>query len=493
MSVVSIRGQRGLSVFSPVMWCVAGVLLGGAILWGRDAVLGIFAVGLLVVILHTPRVGLTVIIGLMLTFASPGLLGGRVGMAFCRVVNVLLIVTSAACLWHVLTRRQQLVIVRPVLLSLVLSGLVLAIRCLTPASTTAWLDTRHLFAVVLLFCLTVQLVRTPAHVERMMQWLCWIAVFASAVALLQYLCPSYQVDTSTFWLEHDEKGGAGVVESLESSNLDIVRVSGTLWHSNWLAIFLVTTLPLNLYCWRRSSSVRQQSWVLVSVSCQLAALVLTFTRMGVLGLLCILTAALGKRLLKPSRVIPTLLLLALLAFPLLPAGFKERIFSPAQYKASDSISSRSLMLQVGWDLFKDHWLIGVGWGNFGYAFQQRSSWLADRFSQFEGLGAAYDPNDLGAHNMYLELAVETGIVGLFLWLGLLVVTFRGCREVERVCRFQGHDALSDMAAVLQISLLGFMVVALFLHAQEQKILWIVLGLCVALTAVVKAQHQPVKG
>jgi O-antigen ligase len=176
-----------------------------------------------------------------------------------------------------------------------------------------------------------------------------------------------------------------------------------------------------------------------------------------------------------------------LAFPLLPAGFKARIFSPAQYKASDSISSRTVMLQVGWDLFQDHWFTGVGWGNFGHAFQQRSSWLADRFSQFESLGAAYDPNHLGAHNMYLELAVETGIVGLSIWLGLMVMVWKGCRDAERIYRHHGQSAPADLAAALQISLLGFLVVALFLHAQEQKILWIVMGLCVALATAARSQ------
>lgn len=71
----------------------------------------------------------------------------------------------------------------------------------------------------------------------------------------------------------------------------------------------------------------------------------------------------------------------------------------------DSFAERSELFRQGVDLFRDHWLLGAGPGNF------------ERATGFIGQSGKFRP----AHNTYLEIASEQGLLGLTSTAAFLVL------------------------------------------------------------------------
>ena len=84
-----------------------------------------------------------------------------------------------------------------------------------------------------------------------------------------------------------------------------------------------------------------------------------------------------------------------------------------------SLNERAEIYRQGWELFGEHWLLGVGPGNFA------------RATGFISESGRYRP----AHNTYLEIAAEQGVVGLAVALVFVLVVgwslWRALRRAER--------------------------------------------------------------
>jgi O-antigen ligase len=485
---LSLAADVRRSLLRTAGWGAAGTLLGVVILLAGLKAATVLGLGLFCVIMARPRIGLFLTILVIFTLANPGIFGPEVGDVFCKLAHLLVLMSLVAVTWHFFTRRLQAVLTRATAVFLLFCLMALGSALYASNPQVARDDLLHFVPFVCLYLLIIHLIKTPKQVEKCVLLVFIVSAVAAAVAILQYVLPSYHVDTSTWYMKFGQQG-AGIIESLGAGTMRIVRVSGTLWHPDWLALFLVTTLPFNLYIWRQNSSRVVKVAIAAVTAMELAALVLTFTRMSFLGLLFVLALACYKRLLRPSRVLAALVPAALIGFLLLPAGYKARVLSPVQLKASDSISSRMLLQTGGLRIFKGDWLLGVGYGNYGVEFHKQSNWLTDLTTDLERLGSSFDPNTAGAHNMYLEVAVETGVVGLTLLIIALYLCVKRCRQLERHYRLANMAEYADLAAVLQISLLAFLFLAVFLHALDQKILAVLMGLSVAFEVATWPDHN----
>lgn len=83
-------------------------------------------------------------------------------------------------------------------------------------------------------------------------------------------------------------------------------------------------------------------------------------------------------------------------------------------------SERQSILALGWSLYKERPLLGLGAGNLKHHAAKHDIRVFDGLVPFDNVG------DL--HNLYLQLAVETGAIGLLLFLSgllsFLVITMR---------------------------------------------------------------------
>jgi O-antigen ligase len=217
---------------------------------------------------------------------------------------------------------------------------------------------------------------------------------------------------------------------------------------NDFSVTLACVIPLTLYLLRvgRSPAAR-----MLAALCCLAfviTIVMTYSRTGSVALGMI---GLGLVLKSRRRVLSMIAigLSAVVLFSVAPPRFRDRI-SSIFVEEKDEVGSRGARIALFWkgvSLFREHPLRGIGLGNF----------LVAEGRTHEGEGAWN-----AAHNMYLEVAVELGILGLASLAGLLLLTRRNLKELQRTTRLPGQPASTVvLASMLEISFWVFAVVAFF--------------------------------
>lgn len=104
--------------------------------------------------------------------------------------------------------------------------------------------------------------------------------------------------------------------------------------------------------------------------------------------------------------------LALVTFAmLLSSSLRARVLSIFAMRQDSSNSFRFNVYQSSFEMFKDNWFLGIGVGN-------------KNFREIYGLYMKTGFDALSAYNIYLEIAVESGVFALIAYLGFLVTLIK---------------------------------------------------------------------
>lgn len=183
------------------------------------------------------------------------------------------------------------------------------------------------------------------------------------------------------------------------------KITGAFKASNDFGTYLATALPLPLALVLFASIGRKKKLGLIAVFLLLAAcLLLTFARGAWLGFLAgflFLLAFIGWKRFSAVLIILGLLLSLTVAFG--PPAIKAQLAYFKSLGSDTSSADRILIWKTGWKMFLDKPLFGHGLNTF--------------MSIFERYKPADYPWIVYAHNCFLQMAAETGIIGLlvFLW------------------------------------------------------------------------------
>jgi O-antigen ligase len=124
-------------------------------------------------------------------------------------------------------------------------------------------------------------------------------------------------------------------------------------------------------------------------------------------------------------------------------------------------------------MFKQNPLLGVGLNNFSYLYPQYS----------KEIGLAPNASIRALHNHYLEVATETGIIGLLVFLSLIGYAFRPVRRVRRRFLETGQPDYAHMMTGLTVGFIGYLIAAAFVPASFPRYFYLLLGIMYALPAV----------
>jgi O-antigen ligase len=209
---------------------------------------------------------------------------------------------------------------------------------------------------------------------------------------------------------------------------DVPRVAATLSHPNEAAMLLELALPLLVAAaWSKASS-RWRLPLTLAAMATLLAIVLTFSRAGVvtallaLGLLGILAARSGQRArLHTAAAIALVVPLALLWTAVVDQGLDRRLLAGLD-ESSSLQPPRTQFWSVATEMLRDRPLLGVGPDNFRW-----------RFADYAGIDA--DNLGIHAHNQYLEALADTGLLGFLslCWL-LAALVLRSVRSLRLASR-----------------------------------------------------------
>lgn len=144
---------------------------------------------------------------------------------------------------------------------------------------------------------------------------------------------------------------------------------------------------------------------------------------------------------------------------LLSASLRARVLSMFAMRQDSSNSFRFNVYHSSFNMFKDNWLLGIGVGN-------------RNFRETYGLYMRTGFDALSAYNIFLEIAVESGIFALLAFLGFIISTLHdGIKIILKSVDIKQVIFLS--AAVISICALMIhgLVDTVFFRPQIQFIFW----------------------
>lgn len=322
---------------------------------------------------------------------------------------------------------------------------------------------------LLLYLLVTNAVRNPQHL-RMVLWAVILAgAFMGLISVWQEATHAYgkslgglaQVDVTGFSV------GGGLSEHVRP------RLAGPIGEKNRYAQILLVLLPIAAY---RVRAERQRNLRVLAGACVvliLAGMVLTYSRGAAvaLGITLVTVTVLG---LISLRKMLALLLMAAALIALFAPNYVQRLQSLAgtdsalsQSPAVDgAIQGRATENLAALYVFRDHPLFGVGPGQF-----------FNRYSTDYGneLDMRFLKQNRRAHNLYLEIAADTGILGLAAFLAIVGATLVQLRRLGRFWR-QRNPELAALADGMLVSLIAYMASAIFLQLAYQRYFWFLIAL-----------------
>lgn len=262
------------------------------------------------------------------------------------------------------------------------------------------------------------------------------------------------------------------------------RLSGGIGDPNFLAATLVAALLITLFAFQ---TVRRRSGriALAAAACTcLAAIFLTESRGGVIGLAVATVVAIAYA--GPVRRQILISIAATAAFAVLYFSFAPpKSFQHLTTFTTDGGTGRSDLWTVAAKAFRQHPLAGVGAGNYTI---EEPRFLVNVNQNLPRADLVLHHE--GVHNTYLHLAAELGIVGAGLFLFTILVPLVYARRV--IARFPPLPLRFEptIGRGLVAGVLGMLAAFMFLSAQYEKQLWITLGLVLAFDRIAARSAPP---
>ena len=262
------------------------------------------------------------------------------------------------------------------------------------------------------------------------------------------------------------------------------RIAGPLGDPNFFAQILLLAVPVALFIgWESRGKVRWLAFGCAAII--VAATLLTYSRGGMLALGVILVLALIAHRVDRRRMIGGVAALVVLLL-LLPASFTRRFVTIEQIlpgggetiHRDSSFEKRRLLTATAWVTFKNNPLLGVGAGNYTVWFDHYAEQVGSEARGYDDPGEIHYP-----HNLYLEIAAETGVLGLVIFAAIVAMTLAHLRSANRALADEGLREAAGVAKALELAVIGYLISALFLHGHFQRYLWLMFGLAAAFARV----------
>jgi O-antigen ligase len=260
------------------------------------------------------------------------------------------------------------------------------------------------------------------------------------------------------------------------------RAAGTVGDPNELAAALLVGLVVAAaFAVNRHISPALRALAGVSAVLCLMGILLSLSRGGLLGTACALLIAVAvagrwrRRVLALAGTLGVLAVGYFAAFASLPA--KQRVLDVG----AEGGTGRLDLWTVGLRMIEAHPLNGIGSGEFPVS--------SVHYLLRPGLiqsGAFILSTPKVAHNTYLNITAELGLVGGILFIAMIAFCI-GCAllAIKRVTR-AGDECMEILTRGFVVAIGGYLVTLLFLSESTAKLFWILLALGPVLLAVATA-------
>ena len=322
---------------------------------------------------------------------------------------------------------------------------------------------------LLLYLLTINAIRFRSAVWALLA----AGFFMGSLGIIQTV-------TGQYW--RDFKGFALVSEPELNAWGDISGgrwPAGPIGDKNYYAQFMLMLFPLSMTQAfnQKSKMLRLAGWISGAVI--LAGVGLTGSRGAAVGFVAMMGVMIMFRYVsfKQASVIGIGAFCLLLLMP----ATRERIVSIVSVvdvvrgedirKADPAMKGRLTEMVAAALVFIEHPLTGVGPGNFPKYFLEKADLL----------GFTMHAVERHAHNIYLEIAAESGIPGITCFLAILFLIVRKLYVAHRVAPTK---ELRDLSVACLATMVIMMTTSMFLSLAYARYYFLVFGVCSALGRIV---------
>lgn len=328
------------------------------------------------------------------------------------------------------------------------------------------------------FILYLIVINTLTTAQRLRSAL-WLTL---AMGVLLAMLAIYQSATGRF--DNNFSGLAQYVVGEIAAGNDAPRPSGPVTDANYFGQLLLVVLPLGLYLLFEGRTRLVKLLAFFACAALMATVIFTYSRGDAVALIFLVAAAVIYKRPRPAFWLTGVLAL-LIVVPLLPQNYVSRLSTIVDVAQGNqqtileefSIRGRIGAQQAAVEIFLDHPLLGVG----------RENYPLYQVQYLAGTQLAYQSKGIPPHDLYLEVAAETGIVGILVFAGILVATARAWREARRLFLWVGDRQQAELTTWLGIGLLTYLVSSLFLHGAFLYMLWLQIIMIAALRQVARAE------
>lgn len=261
-----------------------------------------------------------------------------------------------------------------------------------------------------------EFLRDPRELELAATIMVLVGGCSALLGLLDWVCP----------LNFNPSFTGTALQSLADR-----RLVATLGNPMFTGTYFAVLIPMGAGVAIATQNLLRRVLVLCSVAVMLPALLLTLARASWIGfglmlviMLIVLAVCMGDTLRAiplPVRVTTGVLLVAFVLIGVSIPHVRARLLSIVNLGGGGTIATRIVYMRTSLNMFMARPIQGVGVGNIRMVFPQyRPSSLA--MEQDLPLNRGY--NDALPHNLFIQVAAETGLLGLIPFLWLIVTLFR---------------------------------------------------------------------
>lgn len=396
----------------------------------------------------------------------------------------------------VIIRHERLVATPalPWIMAFALASTISTISSSSPQESAGQLVTYFVEGIALFF-LAFNVMRTASVLRSVI----WTIVLAGAVlatfSVYQQFSGDFANQFGGFAQVSTETEGFTVEESGLTATSQ-KRLGGPFsgGGANRYAQILLVLVPFAMYLawtagWLRARLLAIAALVLITFG-----VVLTFSRGAAIafGALVVLMASLRFLRLRHVALLGAILAIVLASVP----SYWIRVSTLAELpgvasttgEADSSITSRGTENLAAVLIFADHPALGVGPGLYPQYYKEYQDRVGD-YSSVIDVNQKYTTRQ--AHNLYLGVLAETGVIGFLCLMAAIVVTARELWTARRRCLKAGRVDLSLLPTATLMALTAYLITAVFLHLAYERYFFFLLAIGASAAAVaVRDLAQP---
>ncbi|MEO8396362.1 MAG: O-antigen ligase family protein [Chloroflexota bacterium] len=267
-----------------------------------------------------------------------------------------------------------------------------------------------------------------------------------------------------------------------TNSFDSTRVSGPLSDPNYYAQMILMILPLAAYQALAAGRPRTRALAAVCAAIIFMTVIFTYSRAASVAMVILLFLIVRERKLNLYKIGFGLAVSALIVFPLLPAGYLDRILTlqsllggPTTSQSDLSFRGRLSEMLVAVNMFLDHPVLGIGIANYEDNYLTYS----------DQLGIDHRLENREAHSLYLEILAETGLVGEVTFLIVIMSVFLALRRAKRQLKTLDRPDLVIWVSAVQYSVLSFLLTSIFLHGAYSRYMWLIISVSIGAAVMVQ--------